>query len=151
MANQGEAAAGQGRGRRRKRAKDRHFMDAALDAFIRDQALRLWRDFEVYRARPDTDRAAALAETGFFADRLAYADLWTKHWAVTAQPAAGLPEGELYGRMEEAVRAAVLEEREVRQRGGDRPLEDLEDFNEFMRRTLNKLLADDPAGGEGRT
>ena len=120
-------------------------MDAALDGYIRDQALRLWRDFEVYRSRPGIDTARALMETGFFEDRLAYAPMWSAHWEHTVLPAAEIAEGELYRLMEAAVRASVLEEKEARVHAGDAPLEDLEEYNEFIRRTLNKLLIEDPA------
>jgi hypothetical protein len=145
----GDAERVKGRGKRRRRQKDHHFMDVALDGYIRDQALRLWRDVQVYRSRSDAAPASALAQAGFFADKLAYAALWSAHWERGVLPAAGLPDGELYSHIEAAVRAAVLEEREARMRNGDKPLEDLEEYNEFIRHTLNLLLTDDPAGRKG--
>jgi len=134
--------------KRRRRQKDRQFMDVALDAFIRSQALLLWRDFEVYRTKPGCTVAAALAETGFFEDKEGYAAIWQGHWERTVLPAAALSAGELYGQVEAAVRAAVTEERERRKATGDQPFEDLDEYNAFIRRTLNALLAEDPADKE---
>ena len=144
-------AGGKGSGRRRRRQKDKEFMDAALDGFIRDQALHLWRDFEIYRARPGMSAAQALAAAGFFGDKQSYAALWDAHWGGIAVPAQGLSDGELYGRIEGAVRAAVLEERETRSQAGDRLLEDLDEYNEFIRRALGTLLADDLSAKERST
>jgi hypothetical protein len=45
----------------------------------------------------------------------------------------------------------VLEEKEARMKAGDVPFEDLEEYNEFIRRTLNKLLIEDPADRKDRT
>ena len=126
-------------------------MDAALDAYVRDQALLLWRDFEVYRARPATSALAALQEAGFFEDRAPYGVIWSRLWEATVLPAAQLPDGELYARFEAIVRDAIHEEREARKTAGDAPFEDLEDYNMFIRRTLNALLAEDPADKEKRT
>ena len=137
-----------GRKKRRRRQKDRHFMDAALDAYIRNQALLLWRDFEVYRVKPGNTAAQALAETGFFGDKEPYAEIWQGHWERTVLPASGLTDGELYGQFEGAVRASVMDERAQRIAAGDRPFEDQESYNEFLRRALNSLLADDPADKE---
>jgi hypothetical protein len=131
--------------KRRRREKDRHFMDAALDAYIRNVALLLWRDFQVYRSKPGNTLAEALAETGFFGDKEPYAEIWQDHWERTVLSAAGQPDGALYAQFEAAVRAAILAEREQRSAAGDRPFEDQEDYNAFLRRTLNSLLADDPA------
>jgi hypothetical protein len=139
------------RKQRRRRAKDRHFMDAALDAYVRDQALLLWRDFEVYKARPDTSVLDALKEAGFFEDRHPYEGIWSKRWEAIVLPAAQLLEGDLYGRLELMVREAIHEEREARKLAGDTLFEDLEDYNMFIRRTLNSLLAEDPADKEERT
>jgi hypothetical protein len=129
---------------RRKRSKDHHFMDVALDAFIRDQALHLWRDYGVYRRKPDANQTAALRDTGFFEDKAPYAVLWTEPWQriVLGEEHA---EAALFGKFEEAVRAAVVAEREARKQAGDEPLEDLPEYNEFLRYTLNRLLVDDPA------
>jgi hypothetical protein len=133
-----------GRKKRRRRPKDRHFMDAALDAYIRNVALLLWRDFEVYRAKPGSTTASALAEAGFFGDKEAYAPIWQAHWERTVITEAAGPEDKLYGQVEAAVRAAVGEERQKRKDAGDAPFEDQEEYNAFLRRTLNSLLADDP-------
>jgi hypothetical protein len=134
--------------KKKRRQKDQHFMDAALDAFIRSHALQLWRDFEVYRAKPGSTTASALTETGFFGDKEGYAALWQGHWERTVLTAAALPEQHLYSQFEAAVRAAVTEERQQRHERGDTAFEDLDEYNSFIRRALNSLLAEDPADRE---
>lgn len=142
-------AEGRGKsGRRARRPKDRHFMDAALDAYIRGQALMLWRDVTVYRERQGRDMAEALREAGYFGDRGDYAALWTRHWEAQVLPAAALADGEIFGRIEAAVRAAVLEEKATRAASGAELLEDTEDYNTFLRQTLNQLLTESSAEGE---
>lgn len=131
---------GKGKGRRGRRPKDRHFMDAALDAYIRDRALTLWRDYVVYRERQEKPPKAALAETGFFEDRGAYAGVWNTHWESLVLPASGKSDGEIFGQIEAAVRASVMEERTARKAAGGETFEDTEDYNEFLRTTLNQLL-----------
>jgi hypothetical protein len=140
---------GKGEGKqRRRRPKDRHFMDAALDAFIRDSALRLWRDFIVYRDRQGKAPAEALRETGFFQDKGDFTELWTDQWERTAVPAADLDDGEIFGHIEAAVRIAVLEEKAARQQRGGESLEDTEEYNTFVRQTLNQLLTEASAENE---
>jgi hypothetical protein len=140
---------GEGGGKRRKRAKDRHFMDAALDAYIRDQALLLWRDFVVYRDREGKAPQVALREAGFFGDRGEYEALWSGHWQGIAMPAADKSDGEIFGQIEAAVRAAVLEEKAARKDKGGEAFEDTEDYNAFVRQTLNQLLKESSAESEG--
>ena len=129
-------------GRKRRRAKDRHFMDAALDAFIRDQALLLWRDLIVYRDREGQPPDEALRQCGYFGDKGDYQRLWSDHWesAVLAMPSR--EDGEIFESIEAAVRAAVLEEKAQRSARGEPALEDTEDYNTFVRQTLNKLLTE---------
>lgn len=117
-------------------------MDAALDAYIRGQALMLWRDIVVYRERQGRGVAEALREAGFFGDRGDYAPLWIRHWEAEVLPAAELSDGEIFGRIESAVRAAVLEEKAARVAAGAESLEDTEDYNTFLRHTLNQLLTE---------
>lgn len=123
-------------------------MDAALDAYIRGQALLLWRDVVVYRERQGHGMRDALGEAGFFGDRGAYASIWTRHWETQVLPAAELSDGEVFGCIEAAVRAAVLEEKAARTTAGAESLEDTEDYNTFLRHTLNQLLTESSADGE---
>ena len=125
----------------RKKGRNREFMDAALDGFIRDQALLLWRDIETYRARGSAESADALKEAGYFGDKGQYEEIWTRHWVGHVLSAADLPEGNLFGCVEAAVRASVTEEREARRTQGDALLEDTDEYNAFIRQTMGKLLA----------
>lgn len=125
----------------RKKGRNREFMDAALDGFIRDQALLLWRDLETYRARDGVGMAEAAKEAAYFGDKGRYEEIWSGHWTREVLPAAHLPEGELFGLVEGAVRASVTEEREARRAQGDAPLEDTDEYNTFIRETMGKLLA----------
>jgi hypothetical protein len=142
MAEKGRKGKRRGGGRGRAA----HFIDAALDGFIRHQALLLWRDVHVMRERAGGDLAAAVAEAGFFGDKGAYEAVWKRHWTAAAAPAAGGPEDALFGAIEAATRAAVLEERQARLDAGDVAMEDTEDYNDFVRRTMGQLIAD--AGAE---
>lgn len=137
-----------GRQRRNRRPKDRHFMDAALDAYIRGQALLLWRDVVVYRERQGRGMREALREAGFFGDRGGYAPIWSRCWEAQVLPAAELSDGEVFGRIEAAVRTAVLEEKAARTTAGAEALEDTEDYNAFLRHTLNQLLTESGADEE---
>ncbi len=137
-----------GRKKRSRRDKDRHFMDAALDAFIRESALHLWRDFIVYRDRQGQAPAEALRQAGFFGDKGEFAELWSEQWERTAVAAADLDDGEIFGHIEAAVRMAVLEEKAARLARGGPTFEDTEEYNAFLRTTLNQLLTEASAEGE---
>ena len=89
------------RSKKRGKSKNKEFMDAALDAFIRDQSLKKWREVD------------------------------------------GLREG---AQIENAVRGAVLEEREVRKNRADALLEDSFEYKEFIARQMEHLLFE--AGGD---
>jgi hypothetical protein len=144
-----ESGKKKGGGRKRgRRDKDRHFMDAALDAYIRSLALQFWRDFIVYRDRQEKSAAEALREAGYFEDRGEYGALWSAHWARIALPAAERPDGEIFGQIEAAVRAAVLAEKAARLERGAPTLEDTDEYNGFLRQTLNQLLTEASAETE---
>jgi len=142
MAEKGRKRKGRGGGKGRAA----HFIDAALDGFVRNQALLLWRDVHVIRENSKCDLASAVKEAGFFDDRAGYAPIWLRHWSSTVAPAALGHEDALYGAIETATRAAVMEERQARREAGDIAIEDTEDYNDFVRRTMGQLIAD--AGGE---
>lgn len=136
-------------GKKRGKVKGKEFMDAALDAFIRSQALSLWRDFTVYRDGKGASTQEALQETGFFGDKGPYADLWLEHWQRATLPTALVDDGAIFGQIEAAVRAAVLDERAKRLATGDVSLEDTDEYNDFIRHALGQLVAD--AGAERPT
>ncbi len=136
---------GRDRGRgKRGRVQGKEFMDAALDAYIRFTALRQWRRYEAARAaQPAQPEAQILEQVGRFPDRGLYAEVWQRQWSGTLAQPSDQP---LFGRIEAAVRQAVLEERAARQQRGEPAFEDLPDYNEFINHALGQLMAD--AGGE---
>ncbi len=136
-----------GRGGGRRRSKNKEFMDAALDAFIRYEALALWREFSAARvAEPGAPPAALLTRVEPSGLRGRYAALWASAWQTHVLPAAGGNDGVLYGALESAVSEGVHAERTARLEGADQPLEDLPDYNQFIDRALGQLLAE--ASGE---
>lgn len=138
---------GRGRGGGRRRSKSKEFMDAALDAYIRHEALSLWRVFsEARELAPDAAPQALLSRLGQFDRRGEYAALWNGPWQARVLPAAAGDDGTVFGALEAAVASAVHDERAARLERGDRPLEDLPDYNAFIDRALDRLLEE--ASGE---
>ena len=48
------------RSKKRGKSKNKEFMDAALDAFIRDQSLKKWREIEGLREGADNESLEAV-------------------------------------------------------------------------------------------
>ena len=57
------------RGPKHKRRKNKEFMDAALDAFIRDQALRKWREVDGLVAGANIDWKQAVRSSADFPEK----------------------------------------------------------------------------------
>ena len=54
------------RGKKRGKSKNKEFMDAALDAFIRDQSLQKWHEVDRLRAGAEIDTIQALKSSSEF-------------------------------------------------------------------------------------
>ena len=112
---------GRGRGGERKgKRKGKEFMDAALDGYIRDQALCKWREVDGLMAGAEIDAWQALRDSGDFLERGPFRDLWRRNWQEKIDGVQELSGGTLFAMIEEAVRGAVLEEREERLRARPR-------------------------------
>lgn len=130
-----------GAGKKRGRSKSKEFMDAALDAYIRDQALRKWRELRDLLEHEGLALPEALDAGAEFIEKGAYREIWQQRWREVVLPCADqdVP-GALFGCIENAVRAAVLEEKEERKRTQDSLLEDTNSYQGFVSRALGKLL-----------
>ena len=140
-----ERGRGRGRGRKGKR-KGKEFMDAALDGYIRDQALHKWREVDGLMTGAEIDARQALQDSGDFLERGPYRDLWRRNWLEKFSGVQELAGGTLFAKIEEAVRGAVLEEREERRQGKVQLLEDSLSYKKFIARNMDQLLEE--ASGE---
>ncbi|HUJ76109.1 MAG TPA: hypothetical protein VL359_14695 [bacterium] len=142
MAGPGKTEGGRKRGRR----KEKEFMDAAMDGFIRDIALQLWREYEDLEEAYDHDTQRALEELGAAVGRQPYQELWQSAWRGHVWPHPRDPQAHLFGRIEAAVRVALEQERQARAERGDSTIEDTPGYKEFVSRALNVLYRE--ASGE---
>lgn len=137
--------------RRKKqgRVKQKEFMDAAQEAWVRSIAEDLWSEVEQVRQRGLTGAAfeQATAWIQGFQDRSPYEEIWQRMWQEHATPYLQDPEpGTAYAAVEEAVAEAVSAEEAARQARGDQSVFDTPEYQGFVSRALNKLLQE--ADGE---
>ncbi len=128
------------KGGKRGRKKSKEFMDAALDAYIRDLALEKWRQVTDLQETLGVDTSQAVRDAGSFPERDAYRSIWERWWqtqVVAAQISS------LLGCIEVAVRGALGEEIETRQQQGDKSLEDTLDYTTFLSRALDHLFEEE--------
>ena len=128
------------RGKKRGRSKNKEFMDAALDAFIRDQALQKWQEVDGLRSGAKLNALQAVEASNEFLAKGAYRDLWRDWWQQEVIDAEQGIDEALFGKIENAVRGAVLEEREARKQEQDALLEDSFVYKEFIARQMEHLL-----------
>jgi hypothetical protein len=133
-------------GRKRGRKRESHFMDVAIDGYIRDVALHLWRDVEELTEVHGGDVGRALEEVGSLPLAGPYRPLWQAAWRAHVWPGPPDASEHLFGRMERAVREALLQEREARPAQGDVTIEDTPGYKEFVGRAMDQLLEE--ASGE---
>ena len=116
-----------------------------MDGYTRDLALRCWREFEdLSEAHGDPGRA--LGEIGTFTGAGPYQPLWEAAWQRHVWPAPQDASGPLFGRIEAAIREALLTERTQRAERGEPTIEDTPGYQEFVARALNVLYEE--ASGE---
>ncbi len=128
------------KGGKRGRKKSKEFMDAALDAYIRDLALEKWRQVIDMQETLGVDTAQAVRDVGVFPERDVYRSIWERWWQT--QVVAGQISS-LLGCIEVAVRGALGEEIETRQQQGDKSLEDTLDYTTFLSRALDHLFEEE--------
>ena len=134
------------RSKKRGKSKNKEFMDAALDAFIRDQSLQKWNEVEGLREGAEINVMQAVKSSSEFLVKGPYRKIWVSWWKQDVIDHLPGSNEHLFGRIENAVRGAVLEEREVRKNKADALLEDSFEYKEFIARQMEHLLFE--AGGD---
>ena len=95
-------------GRKKRRQSGKEFMDAAIDGYIRDLALRMFREIEDLDEAYGHDSERVLREAGAALAHKPYGELWKAAWEHHVWPSPQAPEQSLFGRIEGAVREALL-------------------------------------------
>ena len=134
------------RDKKRKKSKNKEFMDAALDAFVRDQSLQKWNEVQGLKAGADIDQKEAVKSSSEFFEKGPYREIWQRYWEDEVIGTLDDHHEHLYSKIENAIRSAVLEERDLRGQHPDSLLEDSYEYKEFIARQMNHLLHE--AGGE---
>ena len=168
--NNGSIPGGEGAGPSRKRKyrgrkqKENHFMDAAMDGYIRNMALEKWRVCVDAMEVNGLSLATALRESGDFPERGAYREVWARWWEERVH--AVFPEDAAHGEdalhggdaayredaphpiasIEEAVRGALGEEALARESNGSPGIEDTLHYKTFVDAAMDNLLGE--AAGE---
>ena len=68
------------RGKKRGKSKNKEFMDAALDAFIRDQSLQKWNEVQGLKAGAEVDQKEAVKSSSEFFEKGQFRNLWQRWW-----------------------------------------------------------------------
>ena len=134
------------RGKKRGKSKNKEFMDAALDAFIRDQSLQKWHEVDGLRAGAEIDTIQALKSSSEFLAKGPYREIWQRWWRQEVIDQKQGANEILFAQIENAVMGAVLEEREERKLYPDSLLEDSFEYKELIARQMEHLLFE--AAGE---
>jgi len=134
------------RSKKRGKSKNKEFMDAALDAFIRDQSLQKWNEVEGLREGAEINVMQAVKSSSEFLVKGPYRKIWVSWWKQDVIDHLPGSNEHLFAQIENAVRGAVLEEREVRKNQADALLEDSFEYKEFIARQMEHLLFE--AGGD---
>lgn len=134
------------RSKKRGKSKNKEFMDAALNAFIRDQSLQKWNEVEGLREGAEINVMQAVKSSSEFLVKGPYRKIWVSWWKQDVIDHLPGSNEHLFAQIENAVRGAVLEEREVRKNRADALLEDSFEYKEFIARQMEHLLFE--AGGD---
>jgi hypothetical protein len=134
------------RSKKRGKSKNKEFMDAALDAFIRDQSLQKWNEVEGLREGAEINVMQAVKSSSEFLVKGPYRKIWVSWWKQDVIDHLPGSNEHLFAQIENAVRGAVLEEREIRKQQQKNLLEDSFEYKEFIARQMEHLLFE--AGGD---
>ncbi len=134
------------RSKKRGKSKNKEFMDAALDAFIRDQSLQKWNEVEGLREGAEINAMQAVKSSSEFLVKGPYRKIWVSWWKQDVIDHLPGSNEHLFAQIENAVRGAVLEEREIRKQQQKNLLEDSFEYKEFIARQMEHLLFE--AGGD---
>ncbi|SVE24739.1 uncharacterized protein METZ01_LOCUS477593, partial [marine metagenome] len=94
----------------------------------------------------EVDQKEAVKSSSEFFEKGPYREIWQRWWQNTVIETVHDNHEHLYSKIENAVRGAVLEERELRKQQPDSLLEDSNEYKEFIARQMDHLLFE--AGGE---
>ena len=131
------------KGGKRGKQKGKEFMDAALDAYIRDLALEKWRQVTDLQETLGVATAQAVRDIGSFPERGAYRSIWERWWQAQVVAVASAQASPLFGCIEEAVKGALTEEINLRRQQGDALLEDTLAYKMFLDRALDHLFEEE--------
>jgi len=140
---------------KRKRGKKRnaHFMDAAMEAYIRSEALTKMRELEDCQQTNQMDMAQALASIGNFVERAPYQELWNTQWRIMlegGESPGGKPPvfdpATVFTEIENTVKEAMMAEQEQRIEQGAPTIEDTKPYKAFIDKAMDQLLEE--ASGE---
>jgi len=134
------------RSKKRGKSKNKEFMDAALNAFIRDQSLQKWNEVEGLREGAEINVMQAVKSSSEFLVKGPYRKIWVSWWKQDVIDHLPGSNEHLFAQIENAVRGAVLEEREIRKQQQKNLLEDSFEYKEFIARQMEHLLFE--AGGD---
>ena len=121
-------------------------MDAALDAFIRGQSLQKWNEVQGLKEGAEVDQKKAVKSSSEFFEKGEFHNVWQRWWQNEVIETGHDNHEHMFAKIENAVRGAVLEERELRKQQSDSLLEDSKEYKEFIARQMDHLLFE--AGGE---
>ncbi len=131
------------KGGKRGKKKGKEFMDAALDAYIRDLALEKWRQVTDLQETLGVDTAQAVCDAGRFPERGPYRNIWERWWQTQIVAVTAPPDTPLFGYIEAAVKGALTEEIAARRQQGDALLEDTLAYKTFLDRALDHLFEEE--------
>jgi hypothetical protein len=132
--------------RQRGKTRGKHFMDVALEAYIREVTLVKWRDLDDLMDAAGQTEAEALVEAGGFGERAPYAEIWEQAWGRMAAARGKAVQEPLMGAIEQTVREAMMAEKEARTQRNDLTIEDTRPYQAFIARAMGQLMAE--ASGE---
>ena len=131
---------------KRGRYRASHFMDVALEAYIREVSLSLLRDVMAMVEDSGFSMAEAVKTAEDYLERGPYSGIWKNLWRSNLVSAPPGDHGELFTRIEETVKEAVLQEQQERQKNDDPTIEDTSHYKGFIERAMGQLLEE--ASGE---
>ena len=126
--------------------RNAHFMDVAIEAYVRHLALTKLREVEDLRETLGLSLAGALAEANTFVDRAPYHNLWHEAWEAMLSEQANPSEGSIFTAIEEACGRAIMAEQEARKQAGEPAVDDTAHYADFIGSAMGRLLEE--ASGE---
>jgi hypothetical protein len=108
--------------------------------------LKKWREVDGLTEGAEIDSLEAVKSSAEFFEKGPYSKIWVRWWKQDVIDHLPGSNEHLIGRIENAVRGAVFEERELRKNEADALLEDSFEYKAFIARQMEHLLFE--AGGD---